>query len=66
MSPNLSSKHFSLNRMLYEQVLYSLLRLNGILRGGVYGEFLTPKSKEETEMQVRRKKKQLFLHIFKN
>jgi tubulin monoglycylase TTLL15 len=52
MSPNLSSKHFALNRMLYEQVLYSLLRLNGILRGGIFGETLTSRSKEETEMQV--------------
>jgi len=55
MSPNLSSKHFALNRLLYEQVLYSLLRLNGVLRGGVFGESLNARYKEEGEMQVRKR-----------
>lgn len=30
MSPNLSSEHFSGNKLLYEQVVFSLLRLVGI------------------------------------
>lgn len=29
MSPNLSSKHFSANRLLYEQVLYNVFHLVG-------------------------------------
>ena len=52
MSPNLSSKHFAMNRLLYEQVLYSLLRLNGVVRGGVFSDGLAPRSREEEEMQV--------------
>jgi tubulin monoglycylase TTLL15 len=36
MSPNLSSKHFAGNRLLYEQVIYSLLRLVGVARPGDY------------------------------
>ena len=34
MSPNLSSKHFAGNRLLYEQVIYNLLRLVGVARPG--------------------------------
>lgn len=30
MSPNLSSEHFAGNKLLYEQVVFSLLRLVGI------------------------------------
>ena len=60
MSPNLSSKHFAPNRLLYEQVVYSLLRLTGVLRGGIAGEDLVPSSREETEMQVADKD----LHTF--
>lgn len=30
MSPNLSSEHFTGNKLLYEQVVFSLLRLVGI------------------------------------
>ena len=52
MSPNLSSKHFALNRRLYEQVVYSLLRLGGVVRGGVFSSSLQPGSVDETEMQV--------------
>ena len=53
MSPNLSSKHFALNRRLYEQVVYSLLRLSGVVRGGIFSSSLQPGSEDETEMQVR-------------
>eukprot|EP00096_Caligus_rogercresseyi_P003836 TRINITY_DN1756_c0_g1_i1.p1 TRINITY_DN1756_c0_g1~~TRINITY_DN1756_c0_g1_i1.p1 ORF type:complete len:523 (+),score=115.63 TRINITY_DN1756_c0_g1_i1:109-1677(+) len=55
MSPNLSSAHFSLNRMLYEQVIYSLLRLVGVSRGGIHASSLHPTSPEELEMQVANK-----------
>ena len=34
MSPNLSSKHFAGNRLLYEQVIYNLLRLVSVARPG--------------------------------
>lgn len=30
MSPNLSSKHFSANRLLYEQVVFNTLHLIGL------------------------------------
>lgn len=30
MSPNLSSKHFPPNQLLYEQVLYNLFSITGI------------------------------------
>ncbi len=36
MSPNLSSKHFAGNRLLYEQVIYNLLRLVGVARPGKF------------------------------
>ena len=52
MSPNLSSKHFAMNRLLYEQVVYNLLRLNGVLRGGVFSQGLDPRTADEEEMQV--------------
>ena len=53
MSPNLSSKHFAMNRLLYEQVIYNLLRLNGVLRGGVFSAGLAPRTTDEAEMQVK-------------
>ena len=31
MSPNLSSQHFPLNRLLYEQVIFNLLKLVGVI-----------------------------------
>ena len=52
MSPNLSSKHFSQNRLLYEQVVYNVLRLAGVVRGGIYGHNLQTRTLEEQEMQV--------------
>ena len=52
MSPNLSSKHFSQNRLLYEQVVYNVLRLAGVVRGGIFGHNLQSRSNEETDMQV--------------
>ncbi|XP_040571969.1 probable tubulin polyglutamylase ttll-15 [Lepeophtheirus salmonis] len=55
MSPNLSSAHFTLNRMLYEQVVYSLLRLVGVIRGGIHASSLQSTSSEELEMQVANK-----------
>ena len=60
MSPNLSSKHFSSNRLLYEQALYSLLRLTGIVRGGISSPNLQPVTKEALEMQIAEKD----LHVF--
>ncbi len=52
MSPNLSTKHFSGNRLLYEQVIYNLLRLVGIGRPGIHAPSLLPTTREEYEMQV--------------
>ena len=52
MSPNLSSKHFSQNRLLYEQVVYNVLRLAGVVRGGIFGHNLQSRSNEEEDMQV--------------
>ena len=40
MSPNLSTKHFSGNRLLYEQVIYNFLRLVGIGRPGLKSRFI--------------------------
>merc|ERR1712203_746873 len=48
MSPNLSSKHFAQNRLLYEQVVYNVLRLAGVVRGGIFGHNLQSRSNEET------------------
>lgn len=52
MSPNLSTKHFAMNRLLYEQVIYSTLRLAGVVRGGVTSSSLAPTTNDEMEMQV--------------
>ena len=52
MSPNLSSKHFAQNRVLYEQVVYNALRLVGVVRGGLFGHNLQSRSSEEQDMQV--------------
>jgi len=49
MSPNLSSKHFAQNRLLYEQVVYNLLRLVGVARPGVQG---AEQQGDGLEMQV--------------
>lgn len=46
MSPNLSTKHFVGNRLLYEQVIFNLLNLVGIARP------VNSVVKEENEMQV--------------
>ena len=35
MSPNLSSAHFPPNKLLYEQVVHSVLRLVGVVQGSV-------------------------------
>lgn len=32
MSPNLSTAHFSENRLLYEQVLFSMFTLTGVAK----------------------------------
>ena len=42
------------------QVIYSLLRLNGILRGGLSSSSLQATSREETEMQVASKDLRVF------
>lgn len=34
MSPNLSSQHFPPNRLLYEQVIFNVLKLIGIIPSG--------------------------------
>jgi len=31
MSPNLSSQHFPMNRLLYEQVIFNVLKLVGVI-----------------------------------
>lgn len=57
MSPNLSTKHFAGNRLLYEQVIYNLLRLVGIARPGLNQDT----SKEGFEMQVSDKDISVFV-----
>lgn len=54
MSPNLSSKHFAMNRMLYEQVIYTLLRLNGLLRGGILSSSLVSTATNPADSSVAR------------
>ena len=61
MSPNLSTKHFSGNRLLYEQVIYNFLRLVGIGRPGLKSSSLLPTTKEEFEMQVSDKDISVFV-----
>ena len=41
MSPNLSSAHFPANRLLYEQVIHSMLRLVGVVQGSVRYIYIT-------------------------
>ena len=60
MSPNLSSKHFAQNRLLYEQVVYNVLRLVGVARGGLFSPTLQTRSSEENEMQVSDKDLSVF------
>jgi len=52
MSPNLSSAHFPPNRLLYEQVIHSVLRLVGVVSNSVQSDLLHPPSKEAKEMQA--------------
>lgn len=52
MSPNLSSAHFPANRLLYEQVIHSMLRLVGVIQGSVRWDLLHPQGAEERDMQV--------------
>ena len=59
MSPNLSTKHFAGNRLLYEQVIYSLLRLVGVARPGLTSNF--KESNLESEMQVSDKDISVFI-----
>lgn len=42
MSPNLSSAHFQQNTLLYEQVIYSMLKLVGI-GASIHRESLRPR-----------------------
>ena len=35
MSPNLSSAHFPANKLLYEQVIHSVLKLVGVVQGSI-------------------------------
>ncbi|XP_014672393.1 PREDICTED: tubulin polyglutamylase TTLL4-like [Priapulus caudatus] len=51
MSPNLSSAHFSDNRLLYEQVIYNLLSLVGVARH-ISHDSLRIRSNDEVNMQV--------------
>jgi len=55
MSPNLSSAHFPPNRLLYEQVIHSVLRLVGVISGSVDSDLLHPPSKDALDMQVHDK-----------
>lgn len=50
MSPNLSSDHFALNRLLYEQVIFSMLSLVGIAKSTDYN--FIQGTTQEREMQV--------------
>ena len=52
MSPNLSSKHYPEQAMMYEQVVYNLLRLVNVARGGIISDSLKVKLVEEVNMQV--------------
>ena len=59
MSPNLDSGHFPKipsfspqMRLMYEQVVYNVLRLTGVVRGGIFGHNLQSRSSEEEDMQV--------------
>jgi len=52
MSPNLSSAHFPPNKLLYEQVVHSVLRLVGVVSGSVQSSMLHPPAKDAQEMQV--------------
>ena len=52
MSPNLNSRHRPQHRILYEQLIYSTLRLVGVIGGGIYGPNVESRSKEEHDMQV--------------
>lgn len=42
MSPNLSSQHFPPNRLLYEQVIFNVLRLVGIIPAPLKSPSLEP------------------------
>ncbi|XP_013406367.1 tubulin polyglutamylase TTLL4 [Lingula anatina] len=58
MSPNLSSGHFSQNKLLYEQVVFNLLSLVGVARGvtnSIYQSYT-----DEINMQVSSKDVQVF------
>ena len=52
MSPNLSSSHYPDQALMYEQVIYNLLRLVNVARGGIVSESLKMRSKEENLMQA--------------
>ncbi|XP_023243233.1 uncharacterized protein LOC111641314 [Centruroides sculpturatus] len=51
MSPNLSSAHFSQNRLLYEQVIYNLLSVVGLTRI-INPSYIKSRSENEKVMQV--------------
>ncbi|XP_067138678.1 probable tubulin polyglutamylase ttll-15 isoform X2 [Centruroides vittatus] len=51
MSPNLSSAHFSQNRLLYEQVIYNLLSVVGLTRI-INPSYIKSRSENEKDMQV--------------
>jgi len=55
MSPNLSSAHFPQNRLLYEQVVHSLMKLVGVVQGSVRSNLAHPGSTESRGMVVETK-----------
>jgi len=55
MSPNLSSAHFPANRLLYEQVVHSVLRLVGVVQGSIRFDLLHPADDEAKDMIVATK-----------
>jgi len=55
MSPNLSSAHFPANRLLYEQVVHSLLRLVGVVQGSIRHDVLQPVEADAKDMLVATK-----------
>ena len=55
MSPNLSSSHYPQQALMYEQVIYNLLRLVNVARGGIVSDSLKIRSEEENVMQASEK-----------
>ncbi|XP_023319534.1 tubulin polyglutamylase TTLL6 isoform X2 [Eurytemora carolleeae] len=55
MSPNLSSAHFPANKLLYEQVIHSVLKLVGVVQGSIRWDLLHPAGNAANDMVVANK-----------